>query len=493
MWKIREVKSNGKQAMKKNYASCLIVSLIMVILVSGAMSITSTMDKYLGYVEDIGEATGSPRVIELVDDIQNAETKFRESTAIGEDSSMGVISGLYHSTKKTGTFAGGFLLVFDKLFLKGEVSTTIIIVCGSIVALLFSIFIQNNMRIGSARFFLENRFYDKITVSNMLFVFRSKKVRHCAWIMMVRVIFNLLWFLTIVGGVIKFYSYRMIPYLLAENPEMTRKEAFQLSMSMMKGNKFRTFLLDVTFVPWWILSVITFGLVQYLYLEPYMRSAYAELYIELRGEAIAVTETREKKELAFDYHRNYVIWNLILIFFSFALFGWIWECTLQILQDGHFVNRGSLYGPWVPIYGFGGIGLVVLLKRFVDKPILTFFLAIVVCGILEGGTGWYLDAVRGMRYWDYTNFYFNINGYVCLESLLVFGLGGCMFIYLLAPMLDTYFNKIPKKSRITLCVVLVSAFMSDVVYSHFNPHTGDGIGGYTDGTGGTNELNSGEN
>lgn len=490
MWKINAVKSTGRQTMKRNFTPCLIVSLIMVLLISGPLSITDTMDKYIDYIQKFGNITGSEKVVQFSKDIKEFESKFRQNTTVGEESSKGFISGLYHSSKKTGTAAGGFLLIIDHLFLKGDISTSVIIGCGVLIALLFAIFVKNILRIGSARFFMENKLDGSPRISSVLYVYKMKKTLHCAWVMFCRVFFIMLWFLTIVGGVIKFYSYRMMPYILAENPETSRQDAFQKSREMMKGNKFRVFLLDVSFIPWWILSVITFGIVQYLYLEPYMRSAYAELYFEIKQDAVEMVPIAEdKKELHYDYHRSYSIYNLVLIFFVFATFGWVWECILQIIETGYFVNRGSLYGPWVPIYGFGGVALVVLLKRFADRPIVTFFLAMLVCGILEGGTGWYLDAVKGMRYWDYSNFYFNIHGYVCLEGLLVFGLGGCMFIYLLAPMLDTYFNKIPKKGRITMCVILVSAFLTDTVYAHFNPHTGEGIGGYIDdSTGGSDAL-----
>lgn len=517
MWKIRTIKHNGKQSMKRNFAACLIVSLIMVFLVSGAMSISNTIDKYTGYIHDFGDAIDSKKITEFADDAVDLENKFRSTTTVGNQSSEGFLSGLYHGSKETGSLAGGFLLVIDKLFLKGDVSASIIIMCGNVLAVTFAVFVQNILRIGAARFFMENRLYDDTHISRVLHIYKVKKVKHCAWVMLARLILNLLWLLTIVGGVIKFYSYRMIPYILAENPNISRKDAFRISMSMMKGNKFRTFLLDVTFVPWWILSVITFGLVQYLYLEPYMRSAYAELYMEIREEAInnelegtqllndkyltekttdPVPHTYKpteypvylyiipapiaKKSHRFEYNRHYAIYNLILIFFAFAAFGWVWECALEVIEHGQLVNRGSLYGPWIPIYGFGGVGMVIFLKRFAHRPILTFFLAVLMCGILEGGTGWYLNTFNGMRYWDYSNYYFNIHGYVCLEGLLVFGLGGCMFIYLLAPMLDAYLNRIPKKRRAAMCVVLVSAFLTDVTYTYFNPHTGDGIGGYVE-------------
>lgn len=81
------------------------------------------------------------------------------------------------------------------------------------------------------------------------------------------------------------YEYRMIPYILAENPKTNRKEAFKLSKQMMKGNKWKTFLLDVSFVGWNILSVFTLGLLNILYVNPYKATTNAELYVELRNIA----------------------------------------------------------------------------------------------------------------------------------------------------------------------------------------------------------------
>lgn len=74
----------------------------------------------------------------------------------------------------------------------------------------------------------------------------------------------------------------MIPYLLAENPSIKRKEAFQLSKQMMKGNKWKTFILDISFFGWYLLSVLTFGLLSILYVNPYNAATNAELYAELK-------------------------------------------------------------------------------------------------------------------------------------------------------------------------------------------------------------------
>ena len=102
--------------------------------------------------------------------------------------------------------------------------------------------------------------------------------------MFLRNLYNALWYLTIVGGVIKTYEYRMIPYILADNPNINRKEAFELSKKMMKGNKWKMFILDISFFGWYILSVLTFGLLSVLYVNPYNASTIAQLYETLKNE-----------------------------------------------------------------------------------------------------------------------------------------------------------------------------------------------------------------
>ena len=86
--------------------------------------------------------------------------------------------------------------------------------------------------------------------------------------------------------VIKTYEYRMIPYILAENPRIKRKEAFELSKQMMKGNKWKTFILDMSFFGWNFLSVLTLGILSIFYVNPYNAATIAELYATLKTKAI---------------------------------------------------------------------------------------------------------------------------------------------------------------------------------------------------------------
>lgn len=127
--------------------------------------------------------------------------------------------------------------------------------------------------------------------------------------------------------------------------------------------------------------------------------------------------------------------------FIFSFIGWLWEVSLHLFTDGIFVNRGVLYGPWLPIYGSGGVLILIFLKRFAKKPVLTYFLIMALCGTVEYTTAWYLETFKGKKWWDYSGYFLNLDGRICAEGLLVFGLGGCAFIYILAPALDDRFRK----------------------------------------------------
>ena len=87
--------------------------------------------------------------------------------------------------------------------------------------------------------------------------------------------------LFIIPGIYKSYQYRMVPYLLADNPELTAREAMDLSRVMMDGEKMNAFVLDLSFIPWQLLSAITIGIVGIIWVNPYVEATNAELYTAL--------------------------------------------------------------------------------------------------------------------------------------------------------------------------------------------------------------------
>ena len=136
----------------------------------------------------------------------------------------------------------------------------------------------NVFEVGGRSFYIEN-LYAVPGVGKLLSAFRSGYYGNVVKTMFFRDLFTFLWsLLFIIPGIIKSYEYKMVPYLLAEYPDMDRKEVFARSRDMMYGQKWNTFVLDLSFIPWNILSTITFGLVGLFYVSPYQDATYAELY-----------------------------------------------------------------------------------------------------------------------------------------------------------------------------------------------------------------------
>ena len=198
------------------------------------------------------------------------------------------------------------------------------------------------------------------------------------------------------------------------------------------------------------------------------------------GRLSAIEKNEKMKSLEnLRYHRCYSVLSVIVIFFMFCIIGWLWEVSLHLITDGNFVNRGVLHGPWLPIYGTGGTMILLLLYRFREKPWLEFLTAVILAGAVEYFTSWQLEMSHGgTQWWNYDNYYLNINGRVCAEGLLVFGLGGVAVVYFLAPLIDNLANRIRVKVLAPICICLLLIYSVDLVYSHFHPNSGKGITDY---------------
>ncbi|HAR91651.1 MAG TPA: hypothetical protein DCR28_00920 [Eubacterium sp.] len=170
------------------------------------------------------------------------------------------------------------------------------------------------------------------------------------------------------------------------------------------------------------------------------------------------------------YTRRYCLISLVLMFFVFCFIGWGWEVILHLVEKGEVVNRGVNYGPWLPIYGTGGIGALLVLTRIKKYPVATFFASIVFCGVIEYITGASLLAKHGARFWNYSGYFLNINGHVCAEGLLVFGVACLACIYVVAPVLDNRFSMLSLKTGIIICAVLLTVFIADNIYSGKYPN-----------------------
>ena len=156
---------------------------------------------------------------------------------------------------------------------------------------------------------------------------------------------------------------------------------------------------------------------------------------------------------------------LVLIFLAGSLAGYIYEVIFYYFTEGNLANRGVLYGPWLPIYGVGCV-LLYYLKPFKKNPLLLFFLCMVVTGIVEYIIGLVSVYIFDMRLWDYRGLFMNLQGIICLRSVVSFGIGGLLFHYILEPWLEKGFKKVNFKTEKILAIIFITIFMLDIVFSY---------------------------
>lgn len=154
-----------------------------------------------------------------------------------------------------------------------------------------------------------------------------------------------------------------------------------------------------------------------------------------------------------------------IIFFIYSVLGWISESTLVSLKSKKIVNRGFLIGPYCPIYGYGSLGMILYLTQYKDNVVTVFFLAVVICSILEYFTSYMMEILFKTRWWDYSDRKFNINGRVCLENALLFGLGGLFIIYVLQPFLNKFLLHLNRTFLLIVTIICLIIFLTDTIVS----------------------------
>lgn len=155
----------------------------------------------------------------------------------------------------------------------------------------------------------------------------------------------------------------------------------------------------------------------------------------------------------------------IMLFFIYSFMGWFMESVGGILNVKKFVNRGFLIGPYCPVYGVGVVLATILLEKYIGDTITLFFLAVLICGILEYSTGYVMEKCFNARWWDYSKNKFNINGRVCLETLIPFGILATFFLSKANPFFISIFEKIPDIAIHIFSAVFSILFLIDVIVS----------------------------
>ena len=586
----KEMKQAAKANLRKHYWILLVVCLFAGFLgIEYGSSFTAIHSEVRLQINGSKEAKEEKiGITDLVTDLlEGNDTAAEDQVALNKDRIQANDTNRYLGRSK-GVFAsilntfstGGFLVSLMSILrnITGSFSASVLIVSilGLALTLFVWLFIKETYLVVARRITLETRTYEKVPLRRFFYPIHTKKWPRIAWNMFVTTIYQFLWSLTIIGGFIKSYSYRMVPYILAENPDMKANETIRLSRELMKGHKWECFVADLSFLGWWLLESITFGLSGIFYSNPYKAAFFAEYYAYLRkiarekqipgADRLCDIWLYEKPEEAAVYSayadavehienapampaapkgfwatiakvfgimpvfspevanyehakaihyqlrqaqeildrkvypgrmapipftnkvastsnlmptKSYTVLNLVLMFFIFSFIGWVWEVSLHLVSDGVFVNRGVMHGPWLPIYGTGGILILVALKSLREKPAFEFISGIALCGIVEYFTAWYLEVTHdGQKWWDYTGYFLNLDGRICAEGLLIFGLGGLAIVYLLAPSLDNLLKRFNQKVLAVIAAVLLVVFIGDQIYSSKHPNTGKGITDY---------------
>lgn len=162
---------------------------------------------------------------------------------------------------------------------------------------------------------------------------------------------------------------------------------------------------------------------------------------------------------------NYDIRILFLLFLMYSFTGWAIEVIGKLLEKGKFVNRGFLVGPYCPIYGVGSILMIILLNRYINDPPTLFIMSILLFSVLEYSTSYFMEKIFKIRWWDYSRRKFNINGRICLETMIPFGLLGMLIIYVVNPVFVNLIARLSPDLTYTLAVILSAIYIADNIIS----------------------------
>ena len=297
MWKRKELKNNARKVIKKNYWTAIVICFLIALFtgefgtsIMGIFPTDDSMDPYyiISHSDTVFESNQPERENEILkrqeEVVEDLKTR-KENLNDTELKIVNVIESYLDSMTKSQKF---IFKISDsiKSFILDKDVLGIGLAVMSILSLAFSIFIANPLIVALRRYFIKARKKQSTKINVVLDIFKKESWIRVAITMLLKDVFTILWFLTIIGGFIKMYEYAMIPYILGDNPKMKWKEAFKLSKQMMKGNKWKLFVLDLSFIGWEILSLFTFGLLNIFYVNPYKVATNVELYEVLKKEVI---------------------------------------------------------------------------------------------------------------------------------------------------------------------------------------------------------------
>lgn len=266
-WSGRALKKQSKRRLKQYYWKYVFMTLLVILLTGSSSWLVSGMNPLYGGLDALA-------------------TLAQEETADKQGAVEGFLSGFFDGFMEeedaaSREVARNHAIVFSSIGILGYAGLALVLVE------LISIFVLYPMEVGVLRCY--NYSYSMKPMLKEVFYCFEHRYKNVVCVLFLRELYIIGWsLLLIVPGVIKSYEYRMVPHIMADDPGITAKDAFALSKAMMKGQKWRTFLLDLSFLGWRILSTMTLGLVGVFYLEPYQLLTRVGLYRKLAGIENAV-------------------------------------------------------------------------------------------------------------------------------------------------------------------------------------------------------------
>ena len=270
-WKRKELKKSAKEVFKKNYWKMVLVSLILSLVCGGVG----------------GSAGGSASESFTTEDASayEEESIYYDDTYIEEyDSNEVVVEDDGPSVAMIAGIIVGVLIIF-----------LVVIV----ISFLLAAFIINPLEVGVRRFFVKS-YEGDVLIREVAYGY-DHSYKNVVRVMFFRDLYTFLWtLLLIIPGIVKFYEYRMIPYIIGNQPDISKEDAFKLSKEMMTGQKWKAFVLDLSFIGWNILSIFTLGMLSVFYVSPYANLTFAGLYRKLSN-----ADARKYTENTLDYFVEY--------------------------------------------------------------------------------------------------------------------------------------------------------------------------------------------
>ena len=514
MWKRKGLKKKTRVLLKQSYGSMVAVCFLIAMLTSAYSVSTTVFNFQISPGQPETDAAFSVSIPNSEVIIETIDT-FLASTNLSRWFDHGASDILALAIDICSNTISVFFTILRSVYaaLTGSTGTAFIFsMLGIMISFLYQIFINNILLIGEKRFFLENRNYRKTSISKIFYLYKLRCVLHPAWIMFCRSFFQFLWNLTIIGGIIKHYEYCMIPYILAENPKISRKDAFYLSKQLTNRNKWKLFLLDLSFLGWHVLSFFTLGFLNLLFINPYMTGCKAELYASLRRNYVLSRSPRYEglndsylehvpsedellisKALYDDSQgpytkisyfapeqypvflfsvqppqkavhspmkasRKYDVYTYLFLFHTASLAGWAMETVIHLLRDGSPAQDSFILAPWVILYGLYGIFILLISRHLEKNPVFVFLTNLVIYSILEFAINLIYEQLSGAPLRNYSEFLLNFDGRIYLGGSVSYALLGCAFLYYLAPRWTESYMKLGRSRRIFLSVLLCILF-----------------------------------